>query len=56
MIEEKDLKDDILVKTIDSVINDDDKLNKMKNNLKSLKIDNSADIIYKSIKKLIDRK
>ena len=56
LIEEKDLKDDILVKTIDSVINDDDKLNKMKNNLKSLKIDNSADIIYKSIKKLIDRK
>ena len=56
MIEEKDLKGDIIVRTIDSVINDDKKIKEMKKNLKTLKVDNSAEIIYKNIKKLIDRK
>ena len=56
LIEEKDLKGDIIVRTIDSLIYDDKKLNNMKNNLKSLKVDNSADLIYKNIKQLIDRK
>ena len=56
LIEEKDLDGDILVRTIDSIINDNEKLNNMKKNLKTLKVDNSAEIIYNSIKKLIDRK
>ena len=56
LIEEKDLKGDILIRTIDDIIYDDKKLNSMKRNLKSLKVDNSADLIYQNIKKLIDRK
>ena len=56
LVEEKDLKGDILVRTIDSIINDEDKLKEMKKGLKSLKIDNSAELIYENIKKLIDRK
>ncbi len=53
LIEEKDLKGDILVRTIDSIINDENKLKKIKNNLNSLKIDGSATIIYENIKKLV---
>lgn len=56
LVEEKDLKGDILVRKIDSIINDDKKLNEMKKGLKTLKVDNSAQIIYDNIKKLIDRK
>ena len=56
MIEEKDLKGDIIVRTIDGIINDKIKLEEMKNNLKSLQVSNSATIIYDNIKKLIDRK
>ena len=56
LIEEKDLKGDIIVRTIDSIITDDKRLKSMKNNLKSLKVDNSADLIYENIKSLIDGK
>ena len=56
LIEEKDLKGDIIVRTVDSIINDTKKLQDMKNNLKSLKVDNSADLIYESIKELVDGK
>ena len=56
LIEEKDLKGDIIVRSIDSIINDNKKLENMKNNLKSLKVDNSADLIYQNIRELIDRK
>lgn len=56
LIEEKDLEGDIIVREVDSIINDDKKLNLMKTNLKSLKVDNSSTIIYENIKKLIDRK
>ncbi len=56
LVEEKDLKGDILIRKIDSIINDDKKLNEMKKGLKTLKVDNSAQIIYDNIKKLIDRK
>ena len=55
IIEEKDLKDDILVKNIDNLINDNEKLNSFKNNLNKLKVDGSATIIYNNIKKLINR-
>jgi len=56
MIEEKDLKDDILVKNIDLIINDEEKIKEMKNNLKSMDIDNSATKIYYIIKKLVGEK
>lgn len=55
LIEEKDLKDDILVKTIDNLIDDSKKMNDFKKNLNKLKVDGSATIIYNNIKKLINR-
>ena len=54
LIEEKELIGDKLVKEIDSVINDEDKLNTIKKNLNKLKVDNSATIIYDNIKKLLE--
>ena len=56
ILEEKDLKGDILVRNIDSLINNDSKINNIKNNLKKISVNNSATIIYDNIKKLIDRK
>lgn len=56
MIEEKDLQSDTLIKMIDNLINDDKKRQEMKKNLKSLSIDNSATIIYDTLRELIDRK
>lgn len=56
MLEEKDLKGDIIVRSIDSIINDVNKLDNMKRNLKSMQVNNSATIIYDNIKNLIDRK
>lgn len=56
LIEEKKLKGDIIVRSIDSVINDFDLIDSVKNNLKKMSINDSASIIYDSIKKLIDRK
>lgn len=54
MIEEKDLKDNILFETVDKLINDETKLNDMKSNLSKLRVDNSAEIIYENIKRLVD--
>ena len=56
LIEEKDLKGDILVRNIDEVLNNPIKIKEMKNNLNKLKIDNSATIIYENIKKIVDWK
>ena len=53
MIEEKDLKGDILIERIDEVINDDIRLHKMKENLKKLKVPDSALLIYNKIKETI---
>jgi len=50
LIEEKDLKSDILINTIDSIINNNEEISKMKNNLKQFKIDNSATKIYDKLK------
>ena len=55
LLEEKELSKDILVKKIDLLINDDMKLNEIKNNLSTLDAPNSATIIYDSLVKLIDR-
>ena len=56
MIEEKDLKGDVLVRKIDEILNDDEIIKSLKSNLRSLMIDNSASLIYDNIKDLIDRK
>lgn len=50
LIEEKDLKGNILVNKIDELINDNNKLEEMKNNLKQFKCDDSATKIYEIIK------
>lgn len=54
LIEEKNLKGDILVRTIDDIINNHDKTIQMKENLKDFKIENSATLIYNNIKEIID--
>lgn len=54
LVEEKDLKGDILVRKIDEVLSDDMRMKKIKKNLDSLKVDNSATIIYESIRKLVN--
>ena len=56
LMEEKDLDSKKLVDAIDNLLSDDKKLNEMKTNLEKLNIEGSATIIYKNIKKLIDRK
>lgn len=56
MIEEKDLKGDILVRTVDRLLNDETKLKIMKTNLEALDISNSATLIYSEIRKLVDGK
>lgn len=56
MIEEQDLKGDILIRTIDKLMVDEKKLKEMKKNLDAFKVQNSATIIYNNIKELIDRK
>ena len=53
LLEEKDLKDDILVKTIDDLLYDDNRLKNMKNNLERFKVLNSSDLIYDTIKNLV---
>lgn len=56
LIEEKNLKGDILVLTIDKLLSDKSALNEMKNNLKDLSIPESATKIYNEINEIIDRK
>ena len=56
LIEEKNLDSKKLVKEIDNLLSDEDKLKQMRKNLDNLKVEGSATIIYDSIKKLIDRK
>ena len=56
MIEEKDLKGDIIVRTVDNLIYDVARLDSMKKKLGDLQVADSATIIYNNIKNLIDRK
>ena len=56
LIEEKNLNGEELVEKIDKLLNNDNRLNEIKNNLNKLKVEGSATIIYDNIKKLIDRK
>jgi len=56
LIEEKNLKSELLVKKIDELFSKPSKLKKMKSNLSKLSIDNSATLIYENLRELIDRK
>ena len=56
LIEEKNLKGDILVKTIDELINDEKHLKQIKNNLEKMNVEDSATKIYNELRKLVDRK
>lgn len=53
MIEEKDLKENTLINKIDEIIDDDIKLKHMKDNLKTLKVEDSALLIYNKLKEII---
>ncbi len=52
IIEEKDLNGDVIVRTIDEIINDNNKIQLLKKNLDIFNIRNSATLIYENIKKL----
>ena len=56
LIEEKDLKGDILVRKIDEILYNDSMIKDMKKNLKSMMVHDSASLIYSNIKELVDRK
>lgn len=56
MIEEKNLKEGLLVKQIDDLIGDEKKINEIKNNLEGMQIKDSASIIYNSLKELVYKK
>lgn len=53
MIEEKDLKGDILVRTIDDLFKNDKKLKDMKDSLIKMQVNNSATMIYENLKKMV---
>lgn len=53
MIQEPELTSELLMNRIDSLINDDKLASDMSKNLKKLSVDNSANVIYKEIKKII---
>lgn len=54
MIEEKDLEKGVLFKAVDELIKDEKRLKQMKDNLKTLYVEDSAEIIYKKLKELTD--
>ncbi len=50
MIEEKNLKSDLLVNTIDQLLNNEETIKQMKKNLEALEVKDSASRIYEAIK------
>lgn len=56
LLEEKNLKGELLVEKIDDLLSKPNKLKRMKTNLSKLNVDNSATLIYENIRELIDRK
>lgn len=56
LIEEKDFTIDRLIKEIDKILANPDEIKKIKNNLKSFDMGDSAQIIYDEIKKIWGRK
>lgn len=55
LIEEKNLESDEFIKKIESLLSDEKRLNEMKCNLESLSINDSAEIIYQTLKDMIGR-
>lgn len=53
LIEEKDLKGDIIVRKIDSILNSPVKIKEMKKNLKTLGVKDSAGKIYEILKEMV---
>lgn len=53
LIEEKDLNGDTLLNSIDNLISDKERTNKIKNNLSMMSINDSASKIYKLIKEIV---
>ena len=53
ILEEKDLNENSLIDLIDKTIDDDKKIQEIKNNLSNLSIIGSGDIIYNEIKKIV---
>ncbi len=56
LIEEENLKGDILVRTIDELFRNKLKYNKLKDNLKGIGIKGSSEKIYKVLKELVEEK
>lgn len=56
LLEEKELNGDILVRKIDEIILDENKLNKMKKNLKKFSVPNSSSKIYEILRSIVDGK
>lgn len=56
IIEEKNLNEDVLITKMESLLFDDNRLNEMKKNLATLGVDNSAELIYNTLKDIIERK
>lgn len=56
MIEEDNLKGDILIRTIDDLFRDKLKYNKLRDNLNKIFVKGSSDKIYKTIKNIIEGK
>lgn len=54
MIEEKDLKDGLLFEEVNSLINDSNKLEEMKKNLRGMQVKDSATVIYENLRKIVD--
>ena len=50
MIEEKNLKSELLVNTIDQLLNNEETIKQMKKNLEALEVKDSASRIYEAIK------
>ena len=53
MIEEKDLTSDLIKQKIEDILNNNDKINIMKDNIKKIAVTNSSEIIYQKIKNII---
>lgn len=55
LLEEKDLKGDELLRMVEKLLNDKIFINKLKNNLKSFEVKNSATRIYDEVVKLVSK-
>ncbi len=56
MLEEKDISENKILDLIDEVLNNENKRASMRDNLKKLQVNDSASIIYKELRRLIDDK